>query len=354
MTEQSTATVIDADPVDRPPVGPHDDGAALAPVSVDSRRVVVPIGQPIGDLDEAYRLAKALAASPLLPDGLAGKPANVLVTILYGRELGLSAMTAIQGIYVAKGRPNLTGALWNAKVREAGHRVSSVEGSDDRGLPTCETTLTRGDTGESITVRWTIADAEAARLCTVVDGKVKARSQKGEPLPWESYTRDMLFWRTLVRCCRRLAPEVAFGFGLHDPSPMVNEQGVEIVEAERVSPPIASQPLTPVDAESVAADVRATVAEFTQPADAPLGEDAAPAADPPTDESDPHVPSATEADTAEPRVGDPECVLVHNNDGTVLHDGPCVTEWNPADDTQGDGTLPLDEPEAPPSTRPRR
>jgi len=359
MTEQQTQ-VIDGE-VDRPDIGDLDNGTAIAPVEVPTRKIVVPIGRPIGDLDQLYRLAQALAQGTQLPTALRGKPADILITLMWGAELGLSGLQAINGIYVTNGRPNLTGILWNALVLAAGHGVDSVEDIDDRGLPTCETTLTRGDTGRSVTVKWTIANAERAGLCKVVDGQIRARSKNGDPLPWEQYPEDMLFWRTLVRCCRRLAPEVAFGFGLHDPSPMVDEHGVEVVEAVRV-PPLIPQPQVPVDAGAVADEVRATVAEF---APRPVVDVSLPdAAEQPVVESveepdptlglpDDYVDPWTAA--TEPRMGDPECVLVHNNDGTVLHEGPCVTAIDdPADETRAEDALPLDEPEVPPTKRARK
>jgi hypothetical protein len=275
MTQHAEREV--GDDKDRPDIGPADDGsqvgtgAAIAPVAVSPRKVAVPIGQPLGDLDEAYRLAQALSSSDMVPRALRGKPADTLAVLLYGRELGIGAMQSTQGVFVSNdGRPGLTAALWNALLRAHGHRVSSVAGTDDRGFPTEEVTVTRGDTGETVTIRWTIADAERANLCRVIDGKIVARSQNNKPLPWEQYPDDLLYARALVRAARRAAPEVAFGFSAAQDEawagPMhVNADGVAIVEAERVEPPTPARPDEPVDPDGVAARVRATVDEYAQP-----------------------------------------------------------------------------------------
>jgi hypothetical protein len=85
------------------------------------------------DLDEAYRLSKNLALASLMPDALRGKPSDVLAMMLYGQDLGLSPMQAIQGIYVVKGKPQLSGTTWIALARKAGHRVRIIESNDVHG-----------------------------------------------------------------------------------------------------------------------------------------------------------------------------------------------------------------------------
>ena len=65
------------------------------------------------DLNEAMRLADMLAGSELVPKDFRGKPANVLVAVQWGVELGLQPMQALQNIAVINGRPSLWGdAVW--------------------------------------------------------------------------------------------------------------------------------------------------------------------------------------------------------------------------------------------------
>lgn len=56
-------------------------------------------------LNEAIALAERLATSALLPDALKGKPNDVLIMMLQGRELGLSPVRSLNDIYVVKGKP---------------------------------------------------------------------------------------------------------------------------------------------------------------------------------------------------------------------------------------------------------
>lgn len=185
------------------------------------REDAVDLGGPQHNLHQLMELARVLAPSNLLPHALQGKPADVLITVMYGQELGLSPMQAIQGVYVVKGRPRMSGQLWIAKVRQAGHRLTVSEHTDHG----CTVTITRGDTGEEHTETFTLDEAVHAGLVKIREGQPFARSQKGEVLPWESYTKRMLLWRTVSNCATVICPEVALGFELAGAEPP--EEGEE-------------------------------------------------------------------------------------------------------------------------------
>lgn len=191
------------------------------------------------DLRGQIELAKTLAPAALLPQQLRGKPADVLVTVLYGRELGLSPMQAIQGIYVVNGRPSVAGKTLLAKVRQAGHRVE-VSGDDKTG----RCTITRADDPENPhTEEFTWAEAERAKLT----GKDT----------WKYYPKKMLRWRAISNCVDFVCPEVALGFEVAEllqEEPAAERPTLAQVAAERQQP--AAQPAAdePVDAEVVDED----------------------------------------------------------------------------------------------------
>ena len=177
-----------------------------------AQAVPVDLNDPLADLDQAFRLAKMLAQSSMVPQALRGNPQNCLITMLLGRELGLSWIQSIRGIYVLpSGQPGLRGTLLLARIRAAGHRYEFIE-SDDA----CEFVVTRKDEEFKIryTGKFTLADAQAAGLVREHDGKLVARSRNGDPLPWELYRRDMLQWRAVARGAARGCPELIFGFDL--------------------------------------------------------------------------------------------------------------------------------------------
>jgi hypothetical protein len=181
----------------------------------EKRRTQVTLNKPLTDLDEAWRLCEALAGSNLVPQALQGRPANILLVIMTGQELGLSVAQSLRTIYApASGNTQLRGQLVLAKLREAGHDYEFQQ--DDLE---CRFTLIRGDNGRKYEGRFTMNDAVRARLVEAhqrEDGSTEylARSSQGKILPWELYAPDMLFWRAVSRAVNRGAPEVMLGFAI--------------------------------------------------------------------------------------------------------------------------------------------
>jgi hypothetical protein len=241
----------------------------------------VALGKPMFDLDQAYRLSQALALSDIIPDALKGKPGNVLALMLYGQDLGLSPMQAMQGIDVIKGKPRISAKLMVAKAREHGHRVTVTDQSDT----SCTVEVVRRDTGERHEVTFTTDDAVTARACTIKDGKPYARSQRGEAMPWETRHRTMLQWRAASECLNFICPEIAFGFAVAG-DVQVGEDGFETqvaeVEPDKPSEDIAAdfddvEDAEIVDTEQTAAEVAGLAEQFDftpktnepEPAEAP-------------------------------------------------------------------------------------
>jgi hypothetical protein len=61
------------------------------------------------NLTEAIALSKLIAGSELAPKDFKGKPANCLIAMQMGAEVGLAPMQALQNIAVISGRPSLWG-----------------------------------------------------------------------------------------------------------------------------------------------------------------------------------------------------------------------------------------------------
>jgi len=69
------------------------------------------------NLTEAMTFAERIAKSGMVPDQYQGKPANVLVAVQWGYELGLAPMQALQNISVINGRPSVWGDSMVALVK---------------------------------------------------------------------------------------------------------------------------------------------------------------------------------------------------------------------------------------------
>ena len=151
-----------------------------------------PRGIEMRSLDDAERLARVAVASGLLA---VRRPEEAVVLLLTGRELGLSPMQSLRGIYVVSGRPVLSADLLLAVVRRSGLCQSwrTVESTPER----C--TLETLRVGESQPARrtWTLEDARRAGL--------------GGKGPWTQYPAQMLRHRCTADLAREVYPDVVLG-----------------------------------------------------------------------------------------------------------------------------------------------
>jgi hypothetical protein len=97
-------------------------------------------------MDTAHRIAKALSATEMVPEHFQRnfKPRgctdplgdsatwNLAAAILYGAELGLTAVQSAQNVFVVHGKPAVYARTMAAQVRRAGYRLEEVEASDER------------------------------------------------------------------------------------------------------------------------------------------------------------------------------------------------------------------------------
>jgi len=119
-----------------------------------------------------------------------------LITIVHAAQfLGLSPFVCLQGgLYSINGKVELSAAVMNRLIRQAGHKIEADPANNDKG---CILKGTRADDGCTMVVSFSWDDAVKAGL-----------ANRG---PWKNYTADMLFARCLSRLGRRLFPDVLQG-----------------------------------------------------------------------------------------------------------------------------------------------
>lgn len=152
------------------------------------------------NLDQAFRLASAIAGSGMAPRGM-DKPEQVMVAILAGAEIGFAPYQAMQSFAIVNNRPTLWGDAIPALLWSHGFKVR--EWFDDDDAPTrafCE--ITRPD-GTVIERRYSLEDAKAAGLL----------SKQG---PWQSYRARMLQMRARAFCARDGAADVLKGLAVRE------------------------------------------------------------------------------------------------------------------------------------------
>ena len=225
----------------------------------------VQVGGPLAaltpqNIDEAFRLATALAgAGDMVPRHFQGNPQATMAAIVRGMEIGLAPMQALSSIAVVNGRPMIYGDALPALMQRAGHHVDvEYEGSGDS--LTAVATLTRGDSGKSITRRFGMTDAKRAGLL-------------GKQGPWMQYTARMLAHRARSWAIRDGAADALMGLHIADDGEHVGPEKARDVtpsprrggvvyadpepEAAEVAELIDPAPLTDADRKRLAAEARA-------------------------------------------------------------------------------------------------
>lgn len=223
-------------PSDNLPAQPR--GAAQAR---SAGQITSPLGSVLATYGEAWNFAVSVAQAQTLPTALRGNVPDIFMNITYGAELGLSPMQSFRAINVVEGSPSLSGDYLIARIRQFGHTFEIVESDGQK----CTTRITRGDNGQAQEWTYTLDDAVAAGLCTIENGKARARSYKGKALPWETATRKMLLWRSTSNNADSICPEVAFGMIVDDPAnaevdlsqPPTGDLAAAVAERERAEKP---------------------------------------------------------------------------------------------------------------------
>lgn len=144
-----------------------------------------------------YQMAQILCKSAMLPPHLK-TPENVVVTLQYGHELGLSPMVAINNIYMVNGKPTLSADIMHAICRRSSEYggVKWIEISDK--VAKCVVTRKTASYSEETIGFYTIDMAKDAGLLTKDN--------------WKKYPARMLKHRALSYALRDAFPDLISGF----------------------------------------------------------------------------------------------------------------------------------------------
>lgn len=267
---------------------PPTDETAVPPEAGDAqlptRRAVragaeVRAGAPVAGLiprtiDEAWRLAVAMARSGLTPKGVQ-RPEQVLTAIMAGAELGLPPFQAVQSIAVINGRPTLWGDGLLAVVQAKGVRLKEWFEGEGEGLTAFCTCTRPGDDEEPVTRSFSTADAKKAGLWM-------KKGNQGQDTPWVTYPARMLQMRARSWAIRDACSDLTRGV-------VVREEAVdaEFTDVTTEEPPTVSAFLE----ADIAADDGATIEIVDAPEDEPAKQDnseseLSPPADPPPEQVD--------------------------------------------------------------------
>jgi hypothetical protein len=150
---------------------------------------------------ELIQLAKILAVSDIVPKDLRGKEANVLLVLMFGNEIGITAAQALQNVMVVNGRP----CLWGDAVMGLVLASSVYEDSKDEFN---EQTMTATFRSKRKGKDWVV------RTFSMLDA-AKAKLDKKEG-PWQEYPKRMLFHRARSWALRDSFADVLKGFRYYE------------------------------------------------------------------------------------------------------------------------------------------
>jgi hypothetical protein len=231
---------------------------------------------------QAMALADMLASSTFVPTAFRNQPGDVLAAILFGADLGLPPMQALQTIAVVNGKPSVYGDGFLAVLYSSPHfadheeyylvkgeRVDYVtpqDLTDDQTAAVCSFTR-RGRTKPVMRV-FTVGDAKKASLW-------------GKQGPWQQYPGRMLMYRARGFAGRDAFPDTIRGV-------ITAEEAVDIIDVtptEAASAPMPQRASAQPKVENIEggrkrsrrAETAAAATETNQPA----GETNQPATDTP-------------------------------------------------------------------------
>jgi len=152
-------------------------------------------------IEEVFRLATAIHKSGMAPSSL-GTAEKITIAIMFGLEIGLSPMTALNKIAVVNGRPCVWGDAVPALLLARGFRLHEFMEGEVGTERAAVCRVTRPD-GAVIERRFSVADAMQAGLW-------------GKQGPWKQYPDRMLQMRARGFAARDGAADALAGLYLQD------------------------------------------------------------------------------------------------------------------------------------------
>jgi len=159
-----------------------------------------PLGFALANINEAYRMANALSRSGLIPSALRGKPDDILVVLISGRELGMPPMQSLRHLYVIEGRISMSAVMMLGRVLKSGQCEYFTVTESTTKVARAKTK--RRGSPDEVVLAFTIEDAIAMNLA--------GRDN------WKKQPATMLRWRVVTALGRLVYPDIVEGIYSED------------------------------------------------------------------------------------------------------------------------------------------
>lgn len=182
-------------------------------------------------LTEAMQFSEHLASSSMVPKQYQGKPADILVAVQWGYEIGLAPMQALQNISVINGKPSVYGDAAMALVQASPLCEGIDEHIDGEGTPNPVAVCVARRKGRMpVVAKFSVEDAKRAGLW-------------GKQGPWQAYPKRMLQMRARGFALRDAFPDVLKGLITAEEA-----QDYPTDEPRKVRDVTPAKPANPLDA----------------------------------------------------------------------------------------------------------
>ncbi|TDV06029.1 hypothetical protein [Paraburkholderia caballeronis] len=150
-------------------------------------------------LDEAMTFAEQLSRSEIVPKAYRGKPADCLIAMQWGFEIGLKPLQALQSIAPINGKPNLYGDAGKALLLAAGCIIEEDDIEIVQQSQRARCRITRPGR-PPVERTFSVENAKTAGLW----------NKEG---PWRSYPWRQMAWRAFWFAARDAASDLLRGMG---------------------------------------------------------------------------------------------------------------------------------------------
>jgi hypothetical protein len=156
------------------------------------------------NFEKGMAFAKAMVESGFLPEAIR-TPAQAFAIIVYGKEIDIPEMTALQHVNVIKGKPTLSAQIIRAIIlkRCQGAKISYITKSDDR-----EKCVLKAERPGQESREYSFSMAEAMKIKTHYDYKEKKQKYLVDKDSWKNYPSDMLLARATTKMARGYFPDI--------------------------------------------------------------------------------------------------------------------------------------------------
>lgn len=178
------------------------------------------LGFELTSVNQAYRLANNLSKSGLIPTALRGKPDDILVVLMSGRELGMPPMQSLRHLYVIEGRISMSAPMMLGRVLKSG-KCDYFTCVKSDGKAASFKTRRKGSVDE-VPLTFTFEDAQALNLA--------GRDN------WKKQPAVMLRWRAVTALCRLVYPDIVEGIYSEDEAEDIRSRGSSLAGLVEVPP----------------------------------------------------------------------------------------------------------------------